>query len=741
MTNPEQQNPIKPTTPTIQSVGETCFQKVLHYYPDFGAMGGIERYIETVTVALKSSDNFKPVVVCSADTPFYTQLKEIGIVYGLRTLPVFVRPSLRLLDVFSMIQLLFIVKKEKPDLVHLHVGQTENLLFKTLGYPMVYTFHGYGSLYSLDNAKSFLKRFAKKQIRQLFKNFVPHLSTLLFVSQAEQKRLREEGYLPESVNGICMSNALSFESFQAESLKSGSQKLRQELNIPEAARVITFINRLDDNKNPMGFIDFAEQLSQRPESGPMRFLIVGDGPLSAAIEHRLAESPIANITMMLGYRSDVPAILAASDLVAHLPYNEGFGLGVLETMAAGTPCIASAVGGIMDTLDTPETRFMLIAPEDTQGQIQRTIEILSLSPEARQALSQAMQNRASDFDLKPFMNRLEGIYRNVLQPAQPKVSVILAVYQGEDFILRAVQSVLQQTYPHFELIVVDDGSTDSTMAKLVTIQDSRLTVITHTNQGVSKARNLGALHATGDYLAFIDADDMWFAHKLETEMATIARNQDPVCLVYSGYYAVDESDLLVNFSPVFQESGNLMETVLEREGVMLPSTTLLHRQIFDAIDGFPTDSYHEDRVFFILACQDFPAYATGERLIIYRQAMSGRCRSVLKDFDAALEAELSIVESLKPILSESRINRLKTLQTRNLMVRFLMYNFPASARALQQQVEPALLLQDKKGLLTLFSLKVGINALYASRLLVQFVTRYVFFPWWRLKSAPVYHAH
>src|SRR5690606_2958642 len=124
----------------------------------------------------------------------------------------------------------------------------------------------------------------------------------------------------------------------------------------------------------------------------------------------------------------------------------------------------------------------------------------------------------------------------------PVVSVILPVYNGEDSILSAVRSVLNQTWRNLELIVVNDGSTDGTLEKLQCIRDTRLKVIDKENGGVSEARNLGFARSLGQYIAFIDADDIWFPEKVETELATIRQGEDPVCIVYSWYYAVDDAN-------------------------------------------------------------------------------------------------------------------------------------------------------------------------------------------------------
>ncbi|MBO0440378.1 glycosyltransferase family 2 protein [Candidatus Enterococcus ikei] len=99
------------------------------------------------------------------------------------------------------------------------------------------------------------------------------------------------------------------------------------------------------------------------------------------------------------------------------------------------------------------------------------------------------------------------------------ISVIIPSYNRSDTILRAVDSVLNQTYSDIELLVVDDGSTDDTLKVLSDIKDSRLTIIkTKENNGATYARNLGIDQSKGEYIAFQDSDDLWYPNKLQKQL-------------------------------------------------------------------------------------------------------------------------------------------------------------------------------------------------------------------------------
>ncbi len=114
---------------------------------------------------------------------------------------------------------------------------------------------------------------------------------------------------------------------------------------------------------------------------------------------------------------------------------------------------------------------------------------------------------------------------------QPKVSVIIPAFNSAPFIAETIQSVLAQTYNNLEIIVVDDGSTDTTLDMLNEFGD-QITVLTKANGGPASARNLAIRHASGKYIAFLDADDLWTPEKLAEQVVFLEAHPE-VGMTYS----------------------------------------------------------------------------------------------------------------------------------------------------------------------------------------------------------------
>ena len=108
-----------------------------------------------------------------------------------------------------------------------------------------------------------------------------------------------------------------------------------------------------------------------------------------------------------------------------------------------------------------------------------------------------------------------------------KVSVIIPTYNREGILGRSIESVLNQTYTEFELIIVDDGSTDNTRQLVENIHDDRISYYyVKNNSGAAAARNYGIERAEGEYIAFQDSDDYWHSDKLEKQMKVMESNPD-----------------------------------------------------------------------------------------------------------------------------------------------------------------------------------------------------------------------
>ena len=135
---------------------------------------------------------------------------------------------------------------------------------------------------------------------------------------------------------------------------------------------------------------------------------------------------------------------------------------------------------------------------------------------------------------------------------KPFFSIIIPAYNLENYIAAALQSVLVQTFQDFEIIIVDDGSTDETVSIIQSFHDPRIRLVSQVNGGVSRARNAGMKKAVGAYIAFLDGDDYWYPEHLE--LAADFFNRHPEILAYANRYMRDELEAIPPRPPSYPES-------------------------------------------------------------------------------------------------------------------------------------------------------------------------------------------
>ncbi len=131
-----------------------------------------------------------------------------------------------------------------------------------------------------------------------------------------------------------------------------------------------------------------------------------------------------------------------------------------------------------------------------------------------------------------------------MQSSIPLVSVIMPAYNAEKYISKSIQSVLEQTYQNWQLIIVNDGSKDDTSSIIKCFDDKRIRLIEQENSGVSKARNTGIEYSDGEYIAFLDSDDIWLDKKLEVQVNFMLNNLN-IVLSYMDYSSFVDDDKVV----------------------------------------------------------------------------------------------------------------------------------------------------------------------------------------------------
>lgn len=205
---------------------------------------------------------------------------------------------------------------------------------------------------------------------------------------------------------------------------------------------------------------------------------------------------------------------------------------------------------------------------------------------------------------------------------QPLITVVMPNYNGRRFVEQAIDSVLNQTYSNFELLVVDDCSKDDSLQLIQqkAQSDDRIRVIAlEYNAGVANARNVGIKEAKGAFIALLDNDDLWTEDKLERQLALANKGAD---IVYCSYDFIDEQNNSIKKPFIVPQQTNFNKMLAS--SVISCSTSFIKTELMQA-HPFNPDFYHEDYVLWmelLRVCST--AYGDQKVLMHYRQVNGSR---------------------------------------------------------------------------------------------------------------------
>ena len=211
----------------------------------------------------------------------------------------------------------------------------------------------------------------------------------------------------------------------------------------------------------------------------------------------------------------------------------------------------------------------------------------------------------------------------------PLVSVVMPAYNCEKYIVEAIKSVLAQTYENWELLVLDDWSKDNTLQiiKQFSQKDSRIKVIPNgKNMGVSATRNRGIEFASGDWIAFLDSDDMWKPSKLEKQLKVADNNSAE--FIFTGVSYINEKS--EPFKGTFEVPEKVTYKKLRYQNVISCSSVLVKKKYFENIK-MEKDEMHEDYAVWLRILKlGVIAYGVNEPLLIYRISRNSKSGNKIK---------------------------------------------------------------------------------------------------------------
>jgi glycosyltransferase involved in cell wall biosynthesis len=320
-------------------------------------------------------------------------------------LPNLVRRVKPLADVRALLSLYRLFRTERPDIVHSRTAKARFLApvaARLARVPtVVQTIHGFSFNNEIDRHKWLYVRLERLAARCCHCNVV--------VSEADMEEgLRRRIFTPERATMI-RSGVDLHKMRDADADRVAS--LRAEYEIPGGS-IVLLVGRLSPPKTPEVFVDAAARVVESHRD--VRLLLVGDGPKRMAVAAQIERLRLQRNVLMLGLRSDVPELVAASDVVVHSSTHEGLPKTVLEGIAAGKPVIATAVGGVPAVLENGVSG-LLVEPLDPEGLAAAMTRLLD-DHGMGESLASAAAKRLPEFSLDRTVEDTEQLYERLRGP-------------------------------------------------------------------------------------------------------------------------------------------------------------------------------------------------------------------------------------------------------------------------------------------------------------------------------------
>ncbi|QQD11925.1 glycosyltransferase [Sphingobacterium sp. UDSM-2020] len=331
-------------------------------------------------------------------------------------------------------------------------------------------------------------------------------------------------------------------------VNNSKEELREKFGYSINDQILLFVGRKNEKKGIYEVLRIYDQISKVNRN--LKLVIIGEGYLH---EEELLEKN-KNIQILEKAKSAViHEFYKMADIGIIPSYIEQCSYVAIEMMHSGIPIIAADVDGLAELITTERgINFPLIKgknkPYFRTGQIcSKIIDLLKNPPLQIQLKNKAQEYALQNLNRKQMVDKTTDLYESLINQNKHEisrralVSIILPCYNAEEYVKGCILSILKQSYQNFELIIIDDGSKDKTRNIIEEFNDSRIKIITNSeNLGITKSLNKGISIAKGAYIARIDSDDEMHVLRLEKQVMYLENNLDTV-LIGTNQFVINQN--------------------------------------------------------------------------------------------------------------------------------------------------------------------------------------------------------
>jgi len=372
-------------------------------------VGGPAVHIINLMAALNSA-RFENYLIVGSPGPDEGDMSYLAAQKGITPLiiPELGRELSPLRDVQTVLNLVRTLRRQRPHIVETHTakaGAVGRLAARLAGVPVIiHVFHGhvFHSYFGLVKTRLFIG--IERALARL-------TDRIITISPAQRHDIAQVYRIALLEKVLMIPLGLDLQPF-ATAKQAHFGHFRTALGIPTDVPLVGFVGRLTGVKNPSLFVKAAQRVVQRiPQAC---FVFVGDGELRPGLEKQVGALGLTQQVIFTGWQADMPAVYADLDLLALTSLNEGTPVTVIESLATGTPVVATAVGGVPDVVMDQQTG-LLVPSGDADALAQAVVGLLRAPEHARALALEGQQNVLAHFGLARLVNDMESLYLALLK--------------------------------------------------------------------------------------------------------------------------------------------------------------------------------------------------------------------------------------------------------------------------------------------------------------------------------------
>jgi len=371
-------------------------------------IGGAEILLRELSMGLIRR-GYRVSIGYSSSGPLVQELTALG-------LPLTRLPRLMRIDPILFFGMISLIRRESPQIVHTHLFKSDfhgRLAARIAGVPVVVS-----TLHSVD-------RWAQGRSLGRSYGWTARFADRVIAVSEDVRRFHATYTGVPDEKLVTIENGVDIGRFAG--LESAGRAVRKELGFDKSDLVLGVIGRLTPPKDHFTFLKAAALILQKaPQT---RFLIVGDGPLRTALELQTQKIGLGKALVFTGLRKDIPAVLAALDVLVFSSLWEGLPIALLEGMAAARPVVATAVGGIPEVV-VPDKSAFLVPPGDAVALSQACLRLAADSV-TRHSMGQAgLERVVARYGIDAMIDRTAELYAKLLQECGLGQLIPSRVYNG-----------------------------------------------------------------------------------------------------------------------------------------------------------------------------------------------------------------------------------------------------------------------------------------------------------------------